>query len=397
MAWNEPGGGGKDPWGGGNNGGPPDLDEAWKKFRGRLGGLFGGSGGNNGGDAPSGGSGGSVLPIIGVVLVVAAAIYAVMGFYVVDAKERAVVLQFGAFQEIKDAGLRWNAPLITTVFVENVTEERQYPSRGLMLTEDESIVELPITVQYNVHNVRDYVLNVRDPENSLRQAADSALRHVVGSSEINQVLSGGRQQIADSVQERLQDYLDSYGTGIAVREVNIQEARPPEEVRDAFDDVIKAKEDEERLKNEAQAYANSIIPEARGQAQRMIEEAEAYRARVVAEAEGESRRFELLMTEFEKSPEVTRRRLYIDAVEQVLTKASKVMVDVEGGNNMIYLPLDRLQRSGSNNDASSGSGNSGASATKSAERLREVTERVSRELNRAPTRTVRSDVRGDLR
>ncbi|WP_439509925.1 FtsH protease activity modulator HflK [Marinimicrobium koreense] len=389
MAWNEPGGGGKDPWGGGNNSGPPDLDEAWKKFRDRLNGLFGGSGGGSG---SGGGNAGSAAPLVGIVLLVAAAIYFVLGFYVVDAKERAVVLQFGAFQEIKDAGLRWNAPLITTVFVENVTEERQYPARGLMLTQDESIVELPITVQYNVNDVKAFVLNVRDPENSLRQAADSALRHVVGSSEINEVLSGGRSQIAEAVQQRLQNYLNSYGAGIEVREVNIQEARPPEEVRDAFDDVIKAKEDEERLKNEAQAYANSVIPQARGEAQRMIEEAEAYRARVVAEAEGESRRFELLMAEFDKAPEVTRRRLYIDAVEEVFSKASKVMVDVEDGNNMLYLPLDRLNnRQGGN--ASGGAGQSGMSA----DALREVTEQVTRELNRRPSNTVRTDSRGDIR
>ncbi|WP_024461138.1 FtsH protease activity modulator HflK [Marinimicrobium sp. LS-A18] len=389
MAWNEPGGGGKDPWGGGNNSGPPDLDEAWKKFRDRLNGLFGGSGGGSG---SGGGNAGSAAPLVGIVLLVAAAIYFVLGFYVVDARERAVVLQFGAFHEIKDPGLRWNAPLITTVFVENVTEERQYPSRGLMLTQDESIVELPITVQYNVNDVKAYVLNVRDPENSLRQAADSALRHVVGSSELNEVLSGGRSQIAEAVQERLQNYLNSYGTGIDVREVNIQEARPPEEVRDAFDDVIKAKEDEERLKNEAQAYANSVIPQARGEAQRMIEEAEAYRARVVAEAEGESRRFELLMAEFDKAPEVTRRRLYIDAVEEVFSKASKVMVDVEGGSNMLYLPLDRLNNRQSGN-ASGSAGQSGMSA----DTLREVTEQVTRELNRRPSNTVRTDSRGDIR
>ncbi|WP_341937530.1 FtsH protease activity modulator HflK [Marinimicrobium sp. C2-29] len=390
MAWNEPGGGGKDPWGGGS-GGPPDLDEAWKKFRDRLNGLFGGSGGSN-----NGGNGGSasVWPFVGIIFAIILAIYFVLGFYVVDAKERAVVLQFGAFKSIKDAGLRWDPPLITKVFVENVTEERQYPSQGLMLTQDESIVELPITVQYNVNDVRDFVLNVRNPEASLRQAADSALRHVVGSSELDQVLSGGRQAIASEVKSRLQQYLDSYGTGILVREINIQEARPPEAVRDAFDDVIKARENQERLKNEAQAYANSVIPEARGNAQRMIEEAEAYRARVVAEAEGESRRFELLMAEYNKAPEVTRRRLYIDAVEEVMTKASKVMVDVEGGNNMMYLPLDRLQHSGNaSGSTSGGSQGAGSGANMSPEMLREVTERVGRELNRRDAGTRRGELR----
>jgi len=381
MAWNEPGGGGKDPWGGGS-GGPPDLDEAWKKFRGRLSGIFGGSGGDGSGQSNQG----SPWPVLGVLFAVALAIYFVLGFYVVDAKERAVVLRFGAFQEIKDAGLRWDPPLLSKVFNVNVTEERQYPTRGLMLTQDESIVELPITVQYNVNNVKDFVLNVRDPENSLRHAADSALRHVVGSTEINQVLSGGRQEISREVQKRLQTYLDSYGTGIAVRTVNLQEGRPPEQVRDAFDDVIKAKEDEERLKNEAQSYANSVVPEARGRAQRTIEEAEAYRARVVAEAEGESERFKRLMAEYFKAPEVTRQRLYIDAVEEVLSKTSKVMVDVEGGNNMLYLPLDRLNRAGT------GSQSQGP-RNLSSDSLREITERVGRELNQRNTGSTRGGIR----
>ncbi len=224
----------------------------------------------------------------------------------------------------------------------NVTGERQYPSRGLMLTEDESIVELPISVQYNVSDVRAFVLNVRDPETSLRHATDSAVRHVIGSSELNQVLSEGRQAIAVEVKQRLQSYLDAYGAGIQVNTVNIQDARPPEEVRSAFDDVIRAKEDEARFKNQAQAYANGIIPEARGRAQRMIEEAEAYKAEVVARAEGESDRFESLLTEYKRAPEVTRQRLYLETMESVMTRSSKVMVDVAGGNNMLYLPLDRM-------------------------------------------------------
>lgn len=380
MAWNEPGGGGKDPWGGGS-GGPPDLDEAWKKFRDRLSGIFGGSGGDGSGQSNRG----SPWPLLGVVFAVALAIYFVLGFYVVDAKERAVVLRFGAFQEIKDAGLRWDPPLLSTVFKVNVTEERQYPTRGLMLTQDESIVELPITVQYNVSDVKAFVLNVRNPENSLRHAADSALRHVVGSTEINQVLSGGRQEISREIQKRLQTYLDSYGTGIAVRTVNLQEGRPPEQVRDAFDDVIKAKEDQQRFINEAQAYANAVIPKARGQAQRTVEEAQAYRAQVVAEAEGEAKRFELLMAEYFKAPEVTRQRLYIDAVQEVLSNASKVMVDVEGGNNMLYLPLDRLNRGAPNK--------SGDSSGLSQDSLSEITERVSRELNSRSSDSGRGVVR----
>jgi membrane protease subunit HflK len=342
MAWNEPGKD-KDPWSGrGNkngNDGPPDLDEAFKKLQDKLNGMFGGGGSGSGGRSTNNAS---LKPLFSIIAVVALLIYIGAGVYQVDAKERAVVLKFGAFSEIKTEGLNWNAPLITDVYIVNVTGERQYPSRGLMLTEDESIVELPISVQYNVSDVKAFVLNVRDPETSLRHATDSAVRHVVGSTELNQVLSEGRQAIAGQVKQRLQAYLDSYGAGIQVNTVNIQEARPPEEVRSAFDDVIKAKEDEARFKNQAQAYANGIIPEARGRAQRMIEEAEAYKAEVIARAEGESDRFESLLAEYKRAPEVTRERLYLETMESVMTRSSKVMVDVAGGNNMLYLPLDRM-------------------------------------------------------
>lgn len=336
MAWNEPGKD-KDPWGGrGGNDGPPDLDEAFKKFQKKINSLFGSSGNNNN----SSGGAGALLAIIACVVVI---LYGLAGFYQVDAKERAVVLQLGAFKEIKDEGLSWSAPLLTKVFIVNVTGERQYPTRGLMLTQDESIVELPITVQYNVTDVKAYVLNVRDPEISLKHATDSALRHAVGSAQLNQVLSEGRANIAAEVKLRLQRYLDNYGAGIQVINVNIQQAQPPEEVRAAFDDVIKAKEDESRLKNQAESYSNGIIPEARGKAQRLIEEAEAYRSEVVSRAEGESDRFERLLTEYKRAPEVTRKRLYLETMETVMSKASKVMVDVDN-NNMLYLPLDKLTR-----------------------------------------------------
>lgn len=350
MAWNEPGKD-KDPWGGRESGkkndGPPDLDEAFKKLQDKLNGIFGGG---SGGGRSSGSASLGPLFVIGAIIL--AVFYVGAGVYQVDAKERAVVLQFGAFSEIKTEGLNWNAPLITEVIIVNVTGERQYPSRGLMLTEDESIVELPISVQYNVSDVKAFVLNVRDPETSLRHATDSAVRHVVGSSELNQVLSEGRQKIAEEVKLRLQSYLDAYGAGIQVNTVNIQDARPPEEVRSAFDDVIRAKEDEARFKNQAQAYANGIIPEARGRAQRMMEEAEAYSAEVIARAEGESDRFESLLAEYKRAPEVTRQRLYLETMEVVMSRSSKVMVDVAGGNNMLYLPLDRMGRRASADEPS---------------------------------------------
>ncbi len=347
MAWNEPGkdnadkdrtGKDRDPWGGrGNNDGPPDLDEAWKKFQKKLNGIFGG--GSGGGNNSNAGAGFIFL----IVSMVAVVLYGLSGFYTVDAKQRAVVLQFGAFAGIKSEGLCWNAPLVTKVFIVDVTGQRQYSTQGLMLTQDESIVELPISVQYDVSDIKSYVLNVKDPDTSLKHATDSALRHAVGSAELNQVLSEGRASIAAEVKLRLQTYLDNYGAGIRIIAVNIQQAQPPEEVRSAFDDVIKAKEDESRLKNQAESYSNGIIPEARGRSQRLLEEAEAYRSEVVSRATGESDRFERLLAEYKRAPEVTRKRLYLETMELVMGKSSKVMVDVEN-NSMLYVPLDKLTR-----------------------------------------------------
>lgn len=341
MAWNEPGGNGKqrDPWGGDQ--GPPDLDEAFRKFREKLSSAFGGR--------PSGGDGvPSIGPLFALVVAAIGALWIYGGIHAIDEKERAVVLRFGRFHDILQPGLNWNPYGIDTVMPVNVTQERQYDSSGMMLTQDENIVELPIKVQYNIADVKAFVLNVQNPEASLGHAADSALRHVVGSSKLDQVLSEGRAQIGDEVRLKLQGYLDTYGTGIQVVKVTIQEAKPPREVKAAFDDVIKAKEDEERLKNEASAYANGIVPEARGRAQRMLEEAAAYRAKVVAEAEGEAQRFEKLLAEYQKAPQVTRERLYLDSVQRVFESSAKVLIDVEGGNNVMYLPIDRMGRSEGN-------------------------------------------------
>lgn len=346
MAWNEPGGG-KNPWGGNNGGdGPPDLDDVLKNFKARVDKIFGGPGGSGGNKR---GSSGGLLGIVLVVLVIG---WAISGFYQVDEKEQAVVLRLGKYLDTEGAGLHWNPSLIDDVTKVRVTEERQYSSRGQMLTEDENIVELPLTVQYNISDVKAFVLNVKTPEASLRQATDSALRHVVGSSKLDEVVSTGRLKIGDEVKLRLQTYLDNYGTGIKVRKINIQEAKPPSQVKAAYDDVIKAREDRERLINEAQTYANGVIPEARGQAQRMIEESNGYLEQVVAEAEGESQRFESLLAEYEKAPEVTRQRLYLDAIQEVMSNSSKVLVDVEGGNNMLYLPLDKIIQQGSSRSQS---------------------------------------------
>jgi membrane protease subunit HflK len=373
MAWNEPGGDGKkpqDPWGGGDQG-PPDLDEALRKLQEKLGGLFGrkGSGGGGGGSSPKAVSGGLLLTL----LVVGLLVWGALGFYTVDEQERGVVLRFGKYHETVQPGFQWNPPLIDNVTTVNVTRVNNTTLREQMLTEDENIVEVNLSVQYVIYNAEHFVLKVREPERSLMHATESALRHVVGGSAMDYVLTDGRAQLGIDIQERLQRYLDYYQTGISVSKVNIDDAKPPAEVQEAFDDVIKAREDEERVKNEAQAYANGIIPEARGQAQRQLEEANAYQEQVVAEAQGEASRFGKLLTEYHKAPEVTRTRLYLDAVESVLANTSKVMVDVEGGNNMLYLPLDKLINESNKTQLSSG--------TESID-MRELTDRVYEQLRR---------------
>ena len=341
MAWNEPGGG-RDPWGGNRNGdGPTEIDEGEKKIRGKLSFFGGGSGGSGGSSANNKG----LLPI-GILAL--AMIWGLLGFYQVDEKEQAVVLRLGKYHDTRGSGLKWNPPIVDSVTVVGVTEERQYPARGLMLTQDENIVEISLTVQYNIANAKDFVLNIKDPEVSLKQATDSALRHVVGSTGLDNVISTGREQVALGTAEKLQILLDMYGSGINVVKINIEESRPPTEVKAAYDDVIKAREDLERLVNEAQAYSNGIIPEARGQAQRLREEAEGYRSQVVSKSQGEAERFSKLVAEYQKAPEVTRERLYLDAVEDVMTQSTKILLDTEGGNNMLYLPLDKIvQQSGS--------------------------------------------------
>ena len=233
-------------------------------------------------------------------------------------------------------GLHWNPPVVDVVKKENVTRVNSHSHQALMLTEDENIVDVSLTVQYVVSDAISYQINVENPTNSLNHATESALRHVVGGSKMDSVITDGRAQIALEVQERLQTYLDRYGTGILVSKVNIDESAPPTQVRDAFDDVQKAKEDEQRYINDASAYAESIVPTARGEAQKQLEQANAYRDRVIARADGEARRFEKLLTEYQLAKQVTRDRLYIDAMESVLANSSKIMIDVEGSNNLMF-------------------------------------------------------------
>ncbi len=339
MAWNEPGGNKKDPWGGGNrNDGPPDLDEAFKNIQKKLSGLFGGGGSSNGGAKNSGFN--SIVII--VILVLLAIFYALAGIGIVNEQERAVVLRLGVYHKTVDPGIRWNPPLIDRVYSVNVTKVESVSFSEQMLTKDLNIVDVNLSVQYVINDAQNYVLKVRDPISSLRQASNSALRHVAGSTAMHDLLTQGREQVAIEVKARLQSYLDNYQTGISIETVNVEDSKPPREVQAAFDDVIKAREDEERYKNEAQTYANGIIPEARGAAQRVIEEANAYKEQVIAQAEGEAQRFEYLLEEYKKAPEVTRKRLYLDAIQEVMANSSKVMVDVDGGNNIMYLPLDKI-------------------------------------------------------
>jgi len=359
MAWNEPGGsGGKDPWTGRSGGdqGPPDLDEIVKKLQDKLSGLFGAKFRGGGGKSGSG-SGGVRLSVI---LGVAAVIWFLSGIYIVDPAERGVVLRFGKYVDTTEAGPHWVPRFIETVEKVDVDKNRSvevgYRSAGrrsggssvgreaLMLTEDENIVDIELAVQYRVSSAKDFLFNVRDPEETLRQATESSLREVVGKNKLDFVLTGGRSEIAADVKDLLQEMLgeNGYKTGLTIISVNMQQAAPPTEVKEAFDDAIRAREDEQRFKNQALAYEKDIIPKAHGQATRQVEDATAYKAKVVAEAEGEAARFSALLTEYVKAPGVTRDRLYVETIEQVLANTSKVLVDLKGGNNLVYLPLDRL-------------------------------------------------------
>lgn len=344
MSWNEPGGnkgGGKDPWGGRNNQGPPDLDEVFKKVKGEFNKFFGGKGSKKG----SGGSSSTPvnpMPFVAVIAIVLLIALIWTSSYQVQQAEKAVVLRTGKFHSIEDAGLKFKFPIIDEVFKVNVQAVRAMSLDASMLTADNNIVALSLVVQYQVADPKAYLLEVAQAEDGLHHATESALRHVVGGMNMDAVITEQRQFVASEVKRMLQESLNRFETGIIVSEVSIQDANPPQEVKAAFDDVNKAKEDEERLRNEAEAYANGIIPVARGLAKRQIEEAQGYKQSVIAEAEGEADRFSKLLAEYSRAPEVTRKRMYIETMEEVFSNTSKVLIDVEGGNNMIYLPLDRM-------------------------------------------------------
>jgi modulator of FtsH protease HflK len=340
MAWNAPGdqnSNQKDPWkkGGQNNNSSNEFDKIIEDLTQRFKSINGGGGFE------------SLLSNIPVLLIVALIIWVLSGFYVVNEKERGVVLRFGKYQNIVDPGLRWKLNLIDKVNIINTTEIRSVSHKALVLTEDSNVVEVEISVQYRVIDPKKYWLAIRYPEKTLKDSMESALRHVMGTKQMDSAISSDREAVKIGIDERLQTYLDKYHTGIMIDEINVEDIQPPEEVQDAFDDVEKADQDKQQIVDQAEAYYNKIVPEARGEAKRLLEESYAYKEKIIAESEGESIRFNLLLVEYKKAPKVTRDRLYLEAIGEVMTTTTKVIVDVDGGNNMIYLPLDKMVRNSS--------------------------------------------------
>jgi membrane protease subunit HflK len=361
MSLNDPnwgrGGGNRGP--GGGNQGPPDLDELWRNFNRKLNELFGKR--RPGSEPPSRPpSGARVGGGAGLIAVVVLAVWLASGWYVVDAASRGVVLTFGKYAYQSEPGLRWRMPWpIQSHELVNMSQVRTLEvgyrnnvktrvlKESLMLTDDENIVDLQFAVQYVVTNAREWLFNNRRPEEVAMQAAETAMREIIGKSKMDSILYESQDKIANEAQTLMQHILDRYKTGIELSRVTIQNAQPPEQVQAAFDDAVKAGQDRERQKNEGQAYANDVVPKARGAASRLMQEADGYRQRVIATAEGDAARFKQVLTEYAKAPQVTRERIYIDTLAQVYSSTSKVMLDYKGGGNLLYLPLDKLmQQSG---------------------------------------------------
>ncbi|MDO6688037.1 MULTISPECIES: FtsH protease activity modulator HflK [unclassified Agarivorans] len=351
MAWNEPGnkggGGDRDPWGNNNkngNQGPPDLDEVITKLTRKFGGIFGG------GKKPSVGGGGGVSGFgIAVVLVILAVIWVASGFYTIKEAEKGVILTFGKYDAesgLVDSGLNWKATFIQEVIPVNVEAIRSLPASGFMLTEDENVVRVEMDVQYKVIQPHNYLFSVTAPDDSLAQATDSALRYVIGHTTMDDILTTGREVVRSETEELLNKIIEPYNLGIEVVDVNFLPARPPEEVKDAFDDAISAQEDEQRFIREAEAYQREIEPRARGRVQRIEQEAQGYQEQIVLRAQGEVARFELLLPEYESAPDVTRHRLYLETMEEIYGKSNKVLIDASNNSNMLYLPIDKLMDQG---------------------------------------------------
>ncbi len=351
-------GGGRRP-----NQGPPDLDDLWRDLNKKLSGFFGNK--RAGGSGDGGGSGEPPVEInprflgggIGLLVMLVLLVWLGSGFYIVDASQRGIVLQFGRYKESTESGLRWRLPypiqsheLVNISGVRTLevgyrgSEKNKVLKEALMLTDDENIINIQFAVQYILKDPVDYVFNNRGPDEAVMQVAETAIREIVGKSRMDFVLYEGREQIAVKAAELMQAILDRYETGILISKVTMQNAQPPEQVQAAFDDAVKAGQDRERQKNEGQAYANDVIPKARGTAARLLQEAEGYKQRLIAMAEGDASRFRQLNSEYAKAPEVTRNRLYLETMQQVYANTSKVMVDAKGQGNLLYLPLDKLMQ-----------------------------------------------------
>jgi membrane protease subunit HflK len=348
-------------WGNKNSGGPsgpPDLETILRDLNNKISALLGRKGGGTG-NTGGGMTGKGFAPGIGLIVIVIALIWIGSGFYIVDASQRGVVLRFGKYLEATQAGPRWHWPFpIETVEVVSLSQVRTVEvgyrdnvknkmlKESLMLTDDENIIDIQFAVQYFLKDPADYLFNNRAPDENVRQAAETAIREIVGKSKMDFVLYEGREQVAASTTKLIQDILDRYKSGILVSKVTMQNAQPPEQVQAAFDDAVKAGQDRERQKNEGQAYANDVVPKAKGAAARLMQEADGYKQRVIANAEGDASRFKQILVEYEKAPAVTRERMYIDMMQQILSSSSKVLVDQKGGgNNLLYLPLDKLIQS----------------------------------------------------
>ncbi len=345
MAWDDPGkkgsnGNGQDPWG--KNGGPPNLDELLAQLQRKIAGLFGGGKGSSF-DIQGNGSGKSSLGMWLVIAIVAIA-YILSGIYIVQPAEVAVIKRFGAYVRSEQPGPHWIPLLVESKRIINVDEVKTTNHGGQMLTKDENIVDVKIAVQYRIENPKDYLFNVIEPEFTLRQVSESALRSVVGQSTLNEVLTSGRTEVTENIRKQVEQIIASYELGLEVSDLAMQQSKAPDEVKEAFDDAIKAQQDEERFVNQARAYLNERVPVAEGKAKRIIQEATAYKEQQVLLAQGETARFNELLPEYKRAPDILRDRLYLDTLEHVFAKTSKVMVDVEGGNNLMVLPLDQLTK-----------------------------------------------------
>ncbi len=368
MSWNEPGGDDKDPWSGkGDKKGPPDLDEAIRSLQEKLSNFFGGgkkngSGSGSGGGSPGLFSSGNLLKNIGYVAAGLFTLWILSGFYIVNEGTQGVVTRFGAYSSTTKPGLNWHIPApVEAVQKVNVEQQRyieigyrsggdgqaqgaaeSVPKEALMLTKDENYVDVQLAVQYQVKDAKAFLFNIADTKATLTQVTESALRGVIGGSIMDFVLTEGRSEVVAQAKKEIQEVMDAYGSGIQITNVNLQDAQPPEQVQNSFEDAIKAREDQQRFINEAEAYANDVVPKARGAAARKLQEAEGYKEQVIAQAQGDVSRFSQLLTEYKKAPEVTRKRLYLESMEAVMSEASPIMIDVKGGNNMMYLPLDKM-------------------------------------------------------